>query len=68
MAMNERADTVEARKIYTAFIHGLRSRERTYTGENLEVEILPEDQTTGEAVRVYHDESIFASHEGTMQV
>ncbi len=37
---HERADTVEARKIYTAFVHGLRSRERTYTGENLEVEIL----------------------------
>ena len=65
---HERADTKEARKIYTAFIHGLRSRERTYTGDILEVEIMPADQTTGEVVRVYHDESIFASHEGSMQV
>jgi hypothetical protein len=55
---HEHADTKEARKIYTAFIHGLRSRERTYTGDNLEVEIMPADQTTREVVRVYHDESI----------
>jgi hypothetical protein len=65
---HERADTVEERKKYTAFIHGLRAHERTYVGDNLEIEILPADNTMREVVRVYHDESIYASHEGTMQV
>jgi hypothetical protein len=65
---HERADTVIERKRYTTLIHGLRARERTYDGENLEVEVMPANISSGEIVRVYHDESIFASHEGTIQV
>jgi hypothetical protein len=65
---HERADTVIDRKRYTTLIHGLRARERTYDGENLEVEVMPANISSGEIVRVYHDESIFASHEGSIQV
>ena len=65
---HERDDTVSDRKRYTALIHGLRARERTYDGEILELEVMPASLSSVEIVRVYHDESIFASHEGTIQV
>jgi hypothetical protein len=61
---HERADTVAYRKIYTSVLNELKHRERTYTGQYLQIEVPLQMATQREAIRVYHDECIYASHEG----
>jgi hypothetical protein len=67
---HERVDTVAARKVYTAKLRSFRDRERTYEGDRLEREIFrdPRVSRLPEAVRVYHDECIYAPHEGSIQL
>ena len=65
---HERADTVEYRKKYTCALKNFKQRERTYKGERLEIEVHPTETLQPEAIRVYHDECIYASHEGALQL
>ena len=65
---HERPDTVVKRRHYTSVLDELKKRERTYKGVELQIEILPEDTLEREVVRVYHDECIYASHEGAIQL
>ncbi len=64
---HERADTVAYRKLFIAELKTFKSREQTYTGEKLEITVPPEQTCLAEVVRVYHDECIYASHEGAIQ-
>jgi hypothetical protein len=65
---HERVDTVEDRGVYTALLMSFRDRERTYRGDRLDIEVSPVNQSLAEAIRVYHDECIYASHEGAIQL
>jgi hypothetical protein len=65
---HERADTVQNRIIYTAMMNEFKHRERTYAGVELQIDIPPESTLEREVIRVYHDECIYASHEGALQV
>ncbi len=65
---HERADTVEARKAYTAILNSFKDRERCYGGDYLQNEIPPKDTVSPEVIRIYHDECIYASHEGAMSL
>jgi hypothetical protein len=64
----EHEDTVIHRKIYASVLKGLTSRERTYKDDRLEVEVPPVQTDAPEIVRVYHDECIYLSSEGAIQV
>ncbi len=64
---HERPDTVAYRKEYIANMKAFKSRERTYTGADLHIVVPPEQNSNAEVVRVYHDECIYASHEGAIQ-
>ena len=64
---HERPDTVVYRRQYIANLKALKSRERTYTGDDLNTVVTPEHSCNAEVVRVYHDECIYASHEGAIQ-
>jgi hypothetical protein len=64
---HERSDTVAFRKLYIAELETFKSREQTYTGDQLEIPIPPDETSDAEIVRVYHDECIYASHEGAIQ-
>jgi hypothetical protein len=65
---HEREDTVIHRKKYALVLKGLTNRERTYKGDRLEVEVPPVQADLPEIVRVYHDECIYLSSEGAIQV
>ncbi len=39
----------------------------TYDGKDLQIEIPPKQTPEQVAIRVYHDECIYASHEGVIQ-
>jgi hypothetical protein len=65
---HERADTVAYRKIYTSVLNEFKDRERTYTGQYLQIEVPLHLTLQREAIRVYHDECIYASHEGAIQL
>ena len=65
---HERVDTVEYRKKYTNVLNAFKRRECTYKGELLETEVSPNETLQREAIRVYHDECIYASHEGAIQL
>jgi hypothetical protein len=65
---HERADTVQNRIIYSAMMNDLKPRERTYKGVQLQIDIPPESTLGREVIRVYHDECIYASHEGALQL
>jgi hypothetical protein len=65
---HERPDTVVKRRHYTSVLDALKKRERTFKGVELQIEVLPEDKLEREVVRVYHDECIYASHEGAIQL
>ncbi len=64
---HERPDTVAYRKQYIANLKAFKSREGTYTGDDLNTLVTPEHISNAEVVRVYHDECIYASHEGAVQ-
>jgi hypothetical protein len=64
---HERSDTVAYRKLYIAELNTFKSREQSYTGDQLEIPVTPADTSSAEIVRVYHDECIYASHEGAIQ-
>jgi hypothetical protein len=65
---HERVDTVAYRKKYTYVLNAFKDRECTYKGELLETEVSPNETLQREAIRVYHDECIYASHEGATQL
>jgi hypothetical protein len=65
---HERPDTVQNRIMYTAMINELKHRERTYKGVELQIEVQPETNLDREVIRMYHDECIYASHEGALQL
>ncbi len=65
---HERPDVVEYRKAYTAILRGFKDRERTYTGDCLDKLVLRSDTTRSEILRIYHDECIYASHEGALSL
>jgi hypothetical protein len=63
----ERPDTVLARQTYTLKLHEFQHRKCSFAGEQLETFVPPaEDRTSSEVIRVYHDECIYASHEGAL--
>ncbi len=64
---HERSDTVAYRKLYIAELNTFTSREQRFIGDQLEIPITPDDTVNAEIVRVYHDECIYASHEGAIQ-
>jgi hypothetical protein len=64
---HERPDTVAYRKLFITELKTLKSRELTYTGDKLEMTVPPKQTGQAEVVRVYHDECIYASHEGAIQ-
>jgi hypothetical protein len=64
---HERPDTVAYRRLYIAALSSFKSREQTYIGDRLAIPVPPEETATAEVVRVYHDECIYASHEGAIQ-
>jgi hypothetical protein len=65
---HEREDTVLHRKRYASVLKGLSSREATYIGDRLEVEMPPVQTDLPAIVRVYHDECYYLSSEGAIQV
>ena len=65
---HERTDTVVHRRCYTSMVHAFQERERTYTGVEHQIEVPPTDTIQREVIRVYHDECIYASHEGAIQL
>jgi hypothetical protein len=65
---HERTDTVQNRKMYTAMINELKHRERTYKGAELQIDVPCEANLEREVIRMYHDECIYASHEGALQL
>jgi len=65
---HERADTKIVRGEFGAYLRSTRDRERTYSGDRLEIEAAPVNDILAEIIRVYHDECIFASHEGTLMM
>ncbi len=65
---HERPDTVLKRSIYTSVLNAYHKREKTYEGVHLQIEVPLEDTLKREVVRVYHDECIYASHEGAIQL
>jgi hypothetical protein len=64
---HERPDTILYRKNYTAVLKAFQLRERSYEGKDLHKEV-PPPSNQQEAIRIYHDECIYASHEGTIQL
>jgi len=65
---HEREDTVVNRGVFGLKIFAFKDRETTYSGGRLEIAHPPIDSTLPEIIRLYHDECIFASHEGTLQL
>jgi hypothetical protein len=65
---HERADTVAYRKMCTSVLNEFKQRKRTYTGQYLQIEEPLHHTLQREAIRVYHDECIYASHEGAIQL
>ena len=65
----ERADTVQMNRImYTAMLNEFNHRERIYKGVQLQIDVPPEAILEREVIRVRHDECIYASHEGVLQL
>jgi hypothetical protein len=65
---HERPDTVAYRKIYTSVLKEFQHRKTTYVGKDLQIENQPQLTSDPVAIRVYHDECIYASHEGVIQL
>jgi hypothetical protein len=63
---HERPDTVLARQAYILKLRDYKDRECSFAGEQLETLVPPADRTSSEVIRVYHDECIYASHEGAL--
>jgi hypothetical protein len=63
---HERPDTVLSRKAYTSVLCSFKDRECCYTGNKLETMIPPKVSHLPEVIRIYHDECIYASHEGAL--
>ncbi len=59
---HERPDTIFYRKNYTAVLKAFQLRERSYEGKDLHKEV-PPPSNQQEAIRIYHDECIYAFHE-----
>jgi hypothetical protein len=64
---HERPDTILYRKNYTSVLKAFQLRERSYEGKDLHKEV-PPPSNQQEAIRIYHDECIYASHEGAIQL
>ena len=63
---HERPDTVAARKAYTLVLSMFKDRECSFIGDKLETKVPPKDTHLPEVIRIYHDECIYASHEGAL--
>ncbi len=65
---HERPDTVAYRKTYISVLKDFQGRETSYDGKDLQLEIPPIQTSLPRVIRVYHDECIYASHEGVIQL
>ncbi len=63
---------MEARKVYTSVLNSFKDRdeedrdERSYSGDKLQTEIPPKATISPGVISIYHDECIYASHEGAL--
>jgi len=60
---HERADVVEQRKAFCSAWLDLSRRMLSYSGESMDVAVLPEDTSEPEVVWVTHDESVFYAND-----
>jgi hypothetical protein len=65
---HEREDTLIRRREYGDMLATFADRETTYSGARLDISHPPRNTLLREIIRLYHDECIFASHEGTLQM
>ncbi len=61
---------MEYRKVYNAILRGFKERERTYTGDRLDKNLVLRSDTItrSDIIRIYHDECIYASSEGALSL
>jgi hypothetical protein len=53
---------------FSSVIRSFKDREHSYSGDRLDNLVLRTDTAHSQIVRIYHDECIYASHEGALSL